>query len=219
MFRHTFAMKIRENNEDDFRLCLRPTWQLVRENLDKLECSNFSLWNADNLVFGYMELPGDIPDKGILPEEQCGWISGLETGCRGTFDWLQDPRKQMRLMYSNIGIVRNDKELIRHRVFITQLRPGMEDEYRKRHKELEDQQGNIVDPGPDSNFTIWSAAGYIFGYDEIDTTLEKRMTAVMRADTIKWEKGMLEIMDWITDDVDWITGFHHPHIRRLAWHN
>ena len=27
------------------------------------------------------------------------------------------------------------------------------------------------------------------------------------------------IMDWITNDVDWLTGQHHPASVRLAWHN
>ena len=29
---------------------------------------------------------------------------------------------------------------------------------------------------------------------------------------------MLEIMSWITNDVDWITGECHESVKRLAWH-
>lgn len=70
-----------------------------------------------------------------------------------------------------------------------------------------------MNPGPDSNFTIWNGGDYIFGYDEIDTSMEHEMTDYERADTIKWEKHMLGIMEWITDDVDWITGEHHGHVK------
>ena len=56
-----------------------------------------------------------------------------------------------------------------------------------------------------SNFSIWSAGGYIFGYDEIDTTMEVEETPQAREATIAWETRQLGIMDWITNDVDWMT--------------
>ena len=81
------------------------------------------------------------------------------------------------------------------------------------------QRGDTVDPGPDSNFSIWSAGGYIFGYDEIDTTMEVEETPEAREATIAWETRQLGIMDWITNDVDWMTKEVHPSSVRLAWHN
>ena len=36
--------------------------------------------------------------------------------------------------------------------------------------------------------------------------------------TVEWETRQLGIMDWITNDVDWMTGEWHPACRRLAWH-
>lgn len=62
--------------------------------------------------------------------------------------------------------------LIRHRVFITKLAQGAEEEYKARHDALVEARGDQVTLGPDSNFSIWSAGGYIFGYDEIDTSME-----------------------------------------------
>ena len=79
-------------------------------------------------------------------------------------------------------------------------------------------RGKKVTPGPDSNFSIWYAGGYIFGYDEIDTTMEVEETAQAHAATVAWESKQLEIMDWITNDVDWLTGQWHPASVRLAWH-
>ena len=42
------------------------------------------------------------------------------------------------------------------------------------------------------------------------------MTMEERASTIAWETRQLEIMDWLTDDVDWITGEKHEAIRRIV---
>ena len=39
-----------------------------------------------------------------------------------------------------------------------------------------------------------------------------------KAFTVEWETRQLEIMDWITNDVDWLTGEHHAASVRLAWH-
>jgi L-rhamnose mutarotase len=135
-----------------------------------------------------------------------------------TFDWISTPGEEMRLMYHDYGIVRESKELIRHRMFMTKLKPGCEEEYKRRHDGLVAARGDKVTEGPDSNFTIWSAGGYIFGYNEIDTTMETEETEAERESTIQWETRQLEIMDWITNDVDWMTGEHHSASVRLGWH-
>ena len=41
------------------------------------------------------------------------------------------------------------------------------------------------------------------------------MTEAEKASTIAWETRQLEIMDWLTDDVDWITGQRHDPVRRV----
>ena len=41
------------------------------------------------------------------------------------------------------------------------------------------------------------------------------MTEEEKAQTIAWETRQLEIMDWYTDDVDWITGETHEKIQNL----
>ena len=41
------------------------------------------------------------------------------------------------------------------------------------------------------------------------------MTEEERASTVAWETRQLGIMDWLTDDVDWMTGDKHPHIEKL----
>jgi len=61
-----------------------------------------------------------------------------------------------------------------------------------------------------------NAGDYIFGYAEIDSTLGSEETEEQKADTTKWETAMLEIMDWVTNDVDWLTGLYHSNCKRIA---
>ena len=41
------------------------------------------------------------------------------------------------------------------------------------------------------------------------------LTEAERASTVAWETRQLEIMDWLTDDVDWITGQKHESACRV----
>ena len=215
MKRHAFALKVLPGKMGEFRANLGVIWPELTAFLDEYQMSNFSIWNAENLIFGYYETEDDFSFASSEREKVARW----EQEYSDTYEWISTPFEEMRLMYHDFGVVRASKELIRHRVFITKLVPGTEEEYKARHDALVEARGDKVTEGPDSNFSIWNAGGYIFGYNEIDTTMEHEMTEEERANTILWEKRMLEIMSWITDDVDWITGEHHEHIRRLCWHN
>ena len=215
MERHAFAMKIKEGQMNAYRKCLGEIWPELTAFLDKNEIKNFSIWNAADLIFGYYE----NADGKKLSEEELAARDVLVKKVEDTFDWISTLGEDMRLMYHDFGIVRESKELIRHRMFMTKLKPGCEEEYKRRHNVLVERRGDTFDPGPDSNFSIWSAGGYIFGYNEIDTTMEVEETEEDRKNTIEWETRQLGIMDWITNDVDWMTGEHHPAVKRLAWHN
>lgn len=215
MKRHAFALKVLQGRMGMFRANLGKVWPELTTFLDEHQMTNFSIWNVDNLIFGYYETEDDFAFSAGDRQQVARW----EEIYGDTYEWISTPFAEMRLMYHDFGIVRASKELIRHRVFITKLAPGMEEEYKARHDALVEARGDKVTEGPDSNFSIWNAGGYIFGYNEIDTTMEHEMTEEERQNTILWENRMLEIMTWITDDVDWITGEHHEHIRRLCWHN
>ena len=215
MERHAFAMKIKEGQMNAYRKCLGEIWPELTAFLDRNEIKNFSIWNAADLIFGYYE----NADGKKLSEEELAARDVLVKKVEDTFDWISTLGEDMRLMYHDFGIVRESKELIRHRMFMTKLKPGCEEEYKRRHNVLVERRGDTVDPGPDSNFSIWSAGGYIFGYNEIDTTMEVEETEEDRKNTIEWETRQLGIMDWITNDVDWMTGEHHPAVKRPAWHN
>jgi len=175
----------------------------AREN----QVDNFSVWSVDDLLLCYGE-EAEGGDAASL----CGMLmSGLGAGAE-----LLCAPGSMRLMYHDIGIVREDKSLIRHRVFATRLKPGCEAEYKRRHDALIEARGDAVSEGPDSNFTIWYGAGHIFGYCEKVRAFDHEPTEAEKAADIAWETRQLEIMDWLTDDVDWITGQKHPHIQRVV---
>ena len=202
MERHAFAMKVKSGKMNDYRKKLGEIWPDLTTFLDRNKVKNFSIWNAEDLIFGYYE----NEDGAKLSAEEVSVKEAITAKIDDTFDWISTPGEDMRLMYHNFGIVRENKELIRHRMFMTKLKAGCEEEYKRRHDGLIAQRGDTVDPGPDSNFSIWCAGGYIFGYDEIDTTMEVEETVESREQTVEWEMRQLGIMDWITNDVDWMTG-------------
>ena len=215
MERHSFAMEIKKGKKNEYRQILGEIWPDLTAFLDQEKVHNFSIWNCDSLIFGYYE----TDENNEFSEEKKASIQALTSRIDHTFTWISTPGENMRLMYHNFGVVRENKELIRHRMFMTKLKDGCEEEYKARHDGLVAQRGDTIDPGPDSNFSIWSAGGYIFGYDEIDTTMEVEETVESREQTVEWEMRQLGIMDWITNDVDWMTGDVHADVKRLAWHN
>ena len=119
MERHTFAMEIKEQQVGDYRKRLGMIWQELTGFLDQNQISNFSIWSCGRLVFGYCE----TEEKSSLWQEQQKKIQALVKKMGDSFSWISVPGKPMRLMYENIGSVRKNKELIRHRVFMTKLRP------------------------------------------------------------------------------------------------
>ena len=215
MNRYAFAAIIREDQEEAFRQQLGKQWAEITAWLDHNGMHNFSLWNAERYVFGYYETE---EPKALSPEEKCR-AETLTDSFSPFVDWISRPDQEMRLMYHCFGIPREDKSLIRHRVFMTKLHPGCAEEYKKRHDALIAARNGVVVPGPDSNFSIWSDGNYIFGYNEIDTTMERPETPEEHQGTIDWETRQLGIMDWITNDCDWLTGEIHAQVKRLAWHN
>ncbi len=212
--RNAFALRIIPGQRYRLGQLLSENWNDLTSKFEEMKMSNFSMWEADNIVFGYFESKECAMNWDDSDKEYFDSVCRAFEGC---FSWISRPWENMQLMYEDYGIVRTSKELIRHRVFITRLKAGAEQEYKLRHDRLAMAREG-VSLGPDSNFSIWSAGGYIFGYDEIDTTMEHERTEADKQAEIEWETKMLEIMTWVTDDMDWLTGEHHPHIRRLCYH-
>ena len=211
MKREAFVLNIKPGKKDEFKTRLQNVWPELTAAWKNCGYDNFSIWSVENYAFGYREV-----DEAATPSE-----ADL-TVCRKWLDYMADCCEYiakpgtMRLMYHCIGNVRKDKSLIRHRVFGTLIKPGCADEYHARHQALVDARGDAVPDGPETNFTIWCADGkYNFGYCELVKSYDHEMTEEEKASTIAWETRQLEIMDWLTDDVDWITGEKHPHIECL----
>ena len=118
MERHAFAMQIKEGRMNDYRRKLGRIWPELTAFLDTAQIRNFSIWNAEDLIFGYYEKDQnkELDQQSQATREKL--ISQLED----TFTWLSVPGEDMRLMYYNYGVVRENKEMIRHRVFVTKLR-------------------------------------------------------------------------------------------------
>lgn len=141
MERHAFAMKVKEGKMNDYRKTLGEIWPELTAYLDRNGIHNFSIWNAADLIFGYYEnADGEV----ISPEEE-KVKAALTEKIGDTFTWISTPGKDMRLMYHNFGVVRENKELIRHRMFMTKLKDGCEEEYKARHDGLVAQRGETID--------------------------------------------------------------------------
>ena len=214
MKRCPFAFEILMGGTGAFRRKLGAAWPQITEFLDRNHIHNFSLWSCGQLAFGYCERE----DEEKLTGKERAALSDLLEAFTDCVSWIAQPGDGMRLMYHDFGIVRENKEMIRHRVFMTRLKPGCAEEYKRRHDGLIEARGDQPDPGPDSNFSIWTGGGYIFGYDEIDTSMEADETQEAHEGTVAWESRQLGIMDWISNDVDWLTDSFHPPVIRLGWH-
>lgn len=212
MERHTFALKIKKGQLANYRQTLGEVWTDVKKLLDKYQATNFSIWAADLFVFGYCETDTPV----ALTEELQAEIAALDSRFAGTYDWISEPGKPMRLMYHQYGQVQQNKALVHHRVFMTHLIDGNTTEYKARHDAILLPPEEECKPLSMNNFTIWNAGDYIFGYAEIDSTKDSEETEEAHAATVKWETSMLEIMEWITNDVDWLTGIYHGNCKRIA---
>ena len=143
MERHAFAMKVKDGQMNTYRRKLGEIWLELTGFLDRNQIKNFSIWNADQLIFGYYEKA----DGAVLNVEEKSVKDRLTGEIQDTFQWISTPGEDMRLMYHNFGVVRENKELIRHRMFMTKLKDGCEEEYKARHDGLIAQRGDTVDPG------------------------------------------------------------------------
>lgn len=212
MQRHTFAMQIKKGELLNYRKTLGEVWPEVKNLFDTYNLRNFSLWSVDLIVFGYYESDDDfrVTDDFLAKTEE------LDGRFDDIYDWISEPCKPMRLMFHNYGGVQESKELVYKKIFVIHLFEGMAEEYKRRH--------DAVLPTPEqeskhracNNFTIWNAGDYVFGYMEMDATLEREKTPEHKEYSRNWETSMLEIMEWVTNDVDWLTGEYHSNYYCIA---
>ena len=210
MIRSPFVLKLKEGKKAEGIAAMKGAFSDIKNMLDQKGVGNFSVWGIENFLFCYGEYPDECTVSAVaenIAKELCAYA-----------DMFSAPGT-LPLMYHDIGIVREDKSFIRHRVFSTKLKEGCAPEYKRRHDVLIEQRGDKVSEGPESNFTIWNANGYIFGYCELVKAFDHEMTEEEKESTIAWETRQLEIMDWLTDDTDWITGQKHDAIELIVQQN
>ena len=171
---------------------------------EKSEVKNFSVWHMQQYLFGYGESHSGAMT--CFDDVFAKLPAGAELVCKPG---------SMRMMYHDIGVVREDKSRITHRVFATRIKPGCEEEYKRRHDVLVEQRGDALVDHLESNFTIWYGDGHIFGYCEKVNEFIHEPTTEEHAATVAWETRQLEIMDWLTDDMNWLTGENHPPVARV----
>ena len=208
MQRLPFVLKFKPDLKEEGLNALQSIFPSGKKALDELGVRNFSIWGIQDFLFCYGEYPYCFS---VSAADKAAWEKALSPYIK-----LFAAPGTLPLMYHDIGIVREDKSLIRHRVFSTKLKPGCAGEYKRRHDALIEARGSKISEGPESNFTIWNANGYIFGYCELVESFDHEMTEEEKASTIAWETRQLEIMDWLTDDVDWITGEKHDPIQLIC---
>ena len=55
MERHAFAMKVKDDQMNAYRTRLGEIWKDLTAFLDRNQIKNFSIWNVEQLIFGYYE--------------------------------------------------------------------------------------------------------------------------------------------------------------------
>jgi len=199
-----FALRMDGENRSELIAAVAALKADFEAACEKYNVKNFSVWHMEQYLFGYGESLSE--DMSCFDSVFAKLPRGVKPVCLPG---------SMRLMYHDIGVVREDKSLIRHRVFATKIKPGCEEEYKLRHDGLIEARGDEVVDHHESNFTIWYGDGHIFGYCEFIKAFDREPTAEEHASTVAWETRQLEIMDWLTDDVDWLTGEKHNPVARV----
>ena len=87
MERHAFAMKVKAGRMNDYRKKLGEIWPELTTFLDRNKVKNFSIWNVEQLIFGYYE----NEDEMKLSEDEKAAKDSLTEKIQYTFDWISTP--------------------------------------------------------------------------------------------------------------------------------
>ena len=117
MKRETCMFKPYAGSMDEFARAIRAKAEVIQAKCERIGAKNASAWTVAGFVYFYAEFDDD--NKVGLRELLATWRG--ELAAMGVI--LAFPA-EMRLMYHDIGVVREDKHLIRRRVFATHLKPG-----------------------------------------------------------------------------------------------
>jgi len=207
MERAAFLLKALKGQREAVLAKLEALLPEAAAQFEALGAENFSVWQAEDLIFGYYEA-ADITAMRKVGAAVRVWSEQLEESAM-----LISTPGNMRRMYTALGNPRAEKKNLGHRVFMTKLKPGMAEEYRARHAAIETDS---APEGPINNFTIWNGGDYICGYAELDEGFVIDRSAEGMEKDRPWETAMLEVMDWLTDDVNALFGFEKKPVRCLV---
>ena len=119
MKRLPFVLRFRPGKREEGRTFLQANWARAREELAPLGAGNLSVWGVEDFALCYGEYADETTPEQLTAVIERAMRAGLDAYCE-----LFAAPGTLPLMYHDIGVVREDKSLIRHRVFATRLKPG-----------------------------------------------------------------------------------------------
>lgn len=99
-----------------------------------------------------------------------------------------------------------------HYAWVLEVRPGYEDEYKKRHDEIWPEMVEALSEAGIRNYNIFRHGLTLFGYFETDDLERTRSTLAQSAVNKRWAEWMAPIM---RVEVDPTTQF--PYLLPLQW--
>ena len=144
MKRNPFVLRFKDGKKEEGLAVISGFWNECKGALKRAGIENFSIWSIEDFLFCYGEFPDEVK---LSRADQAGfeaWKAALAPVCD-----VFAAQGTLPLMYHDIGIVRADKSLIRHRVFATKLKEGCAAEYKRRHDGLIEKRGDKITEGPE----------------------------------------------------------------------
>ena len=91
--------------------------------------------------------------------------------------------------------------MIERRAFLLKLKPGMKDEYKKRHDNLWPEMEALLAGAGLHNYSIWYAEGLLFGYFETEDAQKAYNILAKSPVNQRWDAFMDDIISFEVDDV------------------
>ena len=80
-------------------------------------------------------------------------------------------------------------------VWRAKVRPGMQEEYKRRHDEIWDEMVRALKDAGICNYTIWMDGDELFGYYECEKGVDYALSFQQKNPVVqKWEKSMEPVM-------------------------
>ncbi len=98
--------------------------------------------------------------------------------------------------------------------FRIRLRPGMQDEYKKRHDNLWPEMTEVLNEAGIHNYTIWNVENDLFGYYETSDSAYSNSVLANSAVVDRWNRYMEAV---IVFDIDSKTGTL-PEMKLVFYH-